>query len=99
MVTTGIHQRQELDLDFDEDNDEGKVHVLTRDLKPPFLDGKIIFTKQLDPLNPVKDPTSDMAVVSRKGSLLVKEKREQRERAKAAKSLDVAGNNIYIQFI
>jgi len=60
-------------------------------LKPPFLDGKVIFTKLVDPLNPVKDPTSDMSVVSRKGSLLVKEKREQRERIKAAKSLEVAG--------
>ena len=40
----------------------------------------------------VRDPTSDMAVFSRAGSKLVREKRDQRERAKATKaSLEMAG--------
>jgi pre-mRNA-splicing factor ATP-dependent RNA helicase DHX38/PRP16 len=51
-------------------------------LKPPFLDGKIVYTRQTEAISAVKDPTSDMAIVSRKGSVLVKEKREQAERAK-----------------
>ena len=42
----------------------------------------MVFTKQLEPINPVRDPTADMAIVARKGSRLVKEKREQQERAK-----------------
>lgn len=83
MVTSGVATRQAIDLDF-EDESESTVHVMVHDLKPPFLDGRTVFTKQLDPINPIRDPTSDLAVFSRKGSALVKEKREQAERAKAA---------------
>ena len=72
-----------LDLDF-EDESESTVHVMVHDLKPPFLDGRTVYTKQLEPINPIRDATSDMAVFSKKGSALVKEKREQAERAKAA---------------
>ena len=60
-------------------------------LKLTFLDGRTVFTKQLEPINPVRDPTSDMAVFARKGSALVKEKREQAERAKAAAKLAALG--------
>ena len=42
----------------------------------------MVFTKQLEAVQSVKDPTSDMSVFSRKGSQLVKEKREQIERQK-----------------
>ena len=67
--------------------------MLVRDLKPPFLDGQIVFTTQLEPINPLRDPTADLATVARKGSTLVKEKREQRERERAAaKALDLAGS-------
>ena len=90
MVTSGVATRKSLDLDF-EDESESTVHVMVHDLKPPFLDGRTVFTKQLEPINPVRDPTSDMAVFARKGSALVKEKREQAERAKAAAKLAALG--------
>ena len=90
MVTSGVATRKTIDLDF-EDDSESTVHVMVHDLKPPFLDGRIVFTKQLDPINPIRDPTSDMAVFSKKGSTLVKEKREQAERAKAAAKLAALG--------
>jgi len=90
MLTSGVAQRKELDLDF-EDESESTVHVLVHDLKPPFLDGRTVFTKQLEPINPVRDPTSDLAIFSRKGSALIKEKREQAERAKAAAKLASLG--------
>ncbi|KAG8991813.1 DEAH-box RNA helicase prp16 [Tulasnella sp. JGI-2019a] len=86
MLTSGVAQRKELDMDF-EDESETTVHVIVHDLKPPFLDGTQVFTTQLDPINPIRDPTSDLAIFSRKGSALVKEKREQAERAKAAAKL------------
>ncbi|KAI5989744.1 hypothetical protein EDD15DRAFT_2171089 [Pisolithus albus] len=86
MLTSGVATRKEVDLNF-EDESESAVHVMVHDLKPPFLDGKTIFTKQLEPINPIRDPSSDMAVFSKKGSALVKEKREQAERAKAAAKL------------
>ena len=90
MVTSGVATRQALDLDF-EDESESTVHVMVHDLKPPFLDGRTVFTKQLDPINPIRDPTSDLAIFSRKGSALVKEKREQAERAKAAAKMAALG--------
>ena len=86
MVTSGIATRKGVDLDF-EDDSESTVHVMVHELKPPFLDGRTVYTKQLDPINPVRDPTSDMAIFAKKGSALVKEKREQAERAKAAAKL------------
>ena len=90
MVTSGVATRKALDLDF-EDESESAVHVIVHDLKPPFLDGRTVFTKQLEPVNPIRDPTSDMAVFAKKGSALVKEKREQAERAKAAAKLSSLG--------
>lgn len=90
MLTSGVATRKTIDLDF-EDESESTVHVMVHDLKPPFLDGRTVFTKQLDPINPIRDPTSDMAIFSKKGSALVKEKREQAERAKAAAKLAALG--------
>ncbi|KAJ3788125.1 pre-mRNA splicing factor [Lentinula aff. detonsa] len=90
MVTSGVATRRAVDLDF-EDESESTVHVMVHDLKPPFLDGRTVYTKQLDPINPIRDPTSDMAIFSKKGSTLVKEKREQAERAKAAAKLAALG--------
>jgi pre-mRNA-splicing factor ATP-dependent RNA helicase DHX38/PRP16 len=66
---------------------QARVHLLVHDLKPPFLDGRMVFTKQLEAVQSVRDPTSDMSVFSRKGSQLVKEKREQIERQKVCINL------------
>ncbi|CAG8493973.1 14631_t:CDS:10, partial [Acaulospora colombiana] len=94
MLTSGVVQRREMDLDF-EDDSETRVHLLVHDIKPPFLDGRMVFTKQLEAVQSVKDPTSDLSVFSRKGSQLVKEKREQMERQKAAKNVvDIAGTSL-----
>ncbi|KAF7306353.1 hypothetical protein MIND_00426500 [Mycena indigotica] len=90
MVTSGIATRKGVDEDF-EDESESTVHVMVHDIKPPFLDGRTVYTKQLAPINPIRDPTSDLAVFSRKGSALVKEKREQAERAKAAAKIAAIG--------
>lgn len=83
MLTSGVAQRKDYEDDFD-DEEEVRVHLMVHDLKPPFLDGKRIFTKQLEPVPAVRDPQSDMAVFSRKGSALVRERRQQRERQKQA---------------
>ena len=60
------------------------MHLLTHDLRPDFLKGRTIFTKQLAPVSAVRDLTSDMAVFSRKGSRVVKDRRQQKERQKQA---------------
>lgn len=47
MLTSGVVQRLEVDEDFEEDN-AAKVHLLVHNLVPPFLDGRIVFTKQVN---------------------------------------------------
>ncbi|XP_028979712.1 pre-mRNA-splicing factor ATP-dependent RNA helicase PRP16 isoform X2 [Esox lucius] len=94
MLTSGVVQRLEVDEDFEEDN-AAKVHLLVHNLVPPFLDGRIVFTKQPEPVIPVKDPTSDLAIISRKGSQLVRKHREQKERKKAQqKHWELAGTKL-----
>lgn len=92
----GVGSRRMIDLDASmDDESENQVHLLVHDLRPPFLDGKTVFTRQLEPVNPVKDPTSDLAVFARKGSRLVKERREQKERQKAAaKATSLGGTRL-----
>jgi pre-mRNA-splicing factor ATP-dependent RNA helicase DHX38/PRP16 len=46
---------------------------------------------KFDPINPIRDPMSDMAVFSKKGSALVKEQPEQAERANATAKLAALG--------
>ncbi|KAJ5808024.1 hypothetical protein N7474_009293 [Penicillium riverlandense] len=85
MLTSGVAQRRDFDGDFGVDDEEAtRVHLLVHDLRPPFLDGRTIFTKQLEPISAVRDPQSDMAVFSRKGSKVVRDRRQQRERQKQA---------------
>ncbi|KAL8961246.1 MAG: hypothetical protein Q9193_002172 [Seirophora villosa] len=92
MLTSGIAQRRDHHDDFDDDEEATRVHLLVHDIKPPFLDGRKVFTKQVDPVPAVRDPQSDMAVFSRKGSRVVKEKRQQKERQKQAQeATNVAG--------
>ena len=53
LLTSGVVQRTEFDEDFDE-SDEAKVHLLVHNIVPPFLDGRFIFTKQPEPVIPIK---------------------------------------------
>ncbi|KAJ1554472.1 DEAH-box RNA helicase prp16 [Cladochytrium tenue] len=93
MLTSGVVQRSEAHLNADDDNETG-VHVLVRDLRPPFLDGKTVFTKQIEPVATVKDATSDLAVFARAGSRLVRDHREMEERKKAASKLGLEGTTL-----
>lgn len=94
MLTSGVVQSLNVNDDFDDEN-EARVHLLVHNIVPPFLDGRIVFTKQPEPVIPVKDSTSDIAVVARKGSALVRTYREQKERRKAQKKhWEVAGTTI-----
>ena len=68
------------------------MHLLVHNIVPPFLDGRIVFTKTMEPVIPVKDPTSDLAVLARKGSMTVRKERERKDAIKGQRSLDVAGS-------
>ncbi|KAI8624649.1 P-loop containing nucleoside triphosphate hydrolase protein [Xylariaceae sp. FL1651] len=95
MLTSGVAQRRGLGDDFDDDTEGTRIHLLVHDLKPPFLDGRTVFTKQLEPVPAVRDYQSDMAVFSRKGSRAVKERRQQRERQRQAQdATNMAGTTL-----
>ena len=94
MLTSGVVTKVDHNDDFEEDG-AAKIHLLVHNIMAPFLDGRIMYTKQPEPVVPVKDPTSDIAVLSRKGSQLVKDYREQKERIKAQKKeWELAGTKI-----
>ncbi|KAI9837376.1 MAG: DEAH-box RNA helicase prp16 [Thelocarpon superellum] len=87
MLGSGVAQRRDYDGgDLLDDDEATRVHLLVHELKPPFLDGRTVFTKQLEPISAIRDPQSDMAVFSRKGSRVVKERRQQKERQKQAQA-------------
>jgi hypothetical protein len=53
MLTSGVVHSVDVDEDFDEENVD-RVHLLVHNIVPPFLDGRIVFTKQPEPVIPVK---------------------------------------------
>ncbi len=61
MLRSGVVTQLEVDTDFPDDQ-EARVQLLVHNTKPPFLDGRIVFTKQQEAVLSVKDPTSDLAV-------------------------------------
>ncbi|KAL4370878.1 hypothetical protein AHAS_Ahas06G0109800 [Arachis hypogaea] len=63
LLRSGAVRGTEVQTEFD-DEEERKVILLVHDTKPPFLDGRVVFTKQAEPIMPIKDPTSDMAIIS-----------------------------------
>ncbi|CAM9011237.1 unnamed protein product [Wickerhamomyces anomalus] len=84
LQTAGTIQKGDLDLDF-EDTEEPTVQLSTHHLTPPFLTGTNVFTTQRDPISPVRDPQSDIAIAAKRGSALVQQRRQQRERKSKAK--------------
>lgn len=53
---------------------------------------------QPEPVIPVKDATSDLAIIARKGSQTVRKHREQKERKKVGFWSPGAGEPVYIFF-
>eukprot|EP00928_Gymnodinium_smaydae_P055132 TRINITY_DN3873_c1_g1_i2.p1 TRINITY_DN3873_c1_g1~~TRINITY_DN3873_c1_g1_i2.p1 ORF type:complete len:737 (-),score=192.40 TRINITY_DN3873_c1_g1_i2:1309-3519(-) len=82
LGSAGLAERKEHSLDYTNDEDEKRVVVMVRDTTPPFLDGSYIYTSQTEPVCPVKDPTSDMAVVAKQGSKVVKQVMEEQDQGK-----------------
>ncbi|XP_075489765.1 pre-mRNA-splicing factor ATP-dependent RNA helicase DEAH7-like [Primulina tabacum] len=94
LMRSGAVRGTEVQTTFD-DEDERKVILLVHDTKPPFLDGRIVYTKQAEPIMPIKDPTSDMAIISRKGSTLVREIHEKQSMNKSRQRFwELAGSKL-----
>lgn len=56
-------KRDALDLE-DIELEEERVVLMVHDIKPPFLDGRIVFTKQIEIVSIVKDSTSDFVQIA-----------------------------------
>ncbi|PWA91700.1 RNA helicase family protein [Artemisia annua] len=94
LVKSGAARRTQVQIDYD-DEEEQKVTLLVHDPKPPFLDGRVVFTKQADPIIPLKDPTSDMAKISREGSNLVRQVHEKQSKDKSRQRFwELAGSKL-----
>ncbi|TYZ68914.1 hypothetical protein PybrP1_012252 [[Pythium] brassicae (nom. inval.)] len=94
LLTSGVVATGRVATEFDEELD-ARVQLMVHNTKPPFLDGRVSFTTQTEMVSTVKDPTSDMAVCARKGSQLVREVREKRDRSKMRKRFwEVGGSRM-----
>nr|KYP58462.1 Pre-mRNA-splicing factor ATP-dependent RNA helicase PRP16 [Cajanus cajan] len=94
LLRSGAVRGTEVQTEFD-DEEEQRVILLVHDTKPPFLDGRVVFTKQAEPIMPLKDPTSDMAIISRKGSTLVREIHEKQSSNKSRQRFwELAGSKL-----
>ena len=88
------HSAMQVDTDFSNDADV-RTMLLVHDTRPPFLDGRVIFTKQAEAVMPLKDPTSDLAVIAKTGSKLVKEIRDKKNEGKSRQRFwEVAGSKM-----
>ena len=93
LINSGIVERTGYDdTDFVEEQ-AAKVHLQTHSIVPPFLEGKHhMLTKQFEPVIPIKDVGSDMAMVAKNGSVTVKRHRDNKEKKKSQKKeWNVAG--------
>jgi pre-mRNA-splicing factor ATP-dependent RNA helicase DHX38/PRP16 len=94
MVSSGtikVHNSS----DFNETDEENRVVLMVRNIKPNFLDGRVVFTTQLETVQVVKEPNSDIAMLARKGSAVVKIVRERNERTKMRdKFWDISGTTL-----
>eukprot|EP01122_Echinamoeba_exundans_P007470 TRINITY_DN2317_c0_g3_i1.p1 TRINITY_DN2317_c0_g3~~TRINITY_DN2317_c0_g3_i1.p1 ORF type:complete len:1269 (-),score=296.69 TRINITY_DN2317_c0_g3_i1:936-4742(-) len=94
LLASGVMQRTTVQTEFHDDEDV-RVHLLVHDIAPPFLDGKVSFKKMKDPPLPVKDVTTDIYKACRKGSDVLRQVREQKERMKGIKKMyDLAGSKM-----
>ena len=84
MISSGAIKEKQDPRDNQElyEDDDCGVLLQVHEIKPPFLDGRIIFTTQMDPIQIVRDPNSEMAKMAKKGSAILRVIRERNERSK-----------------
>ena len=93
LMNSGVVKASRL-ADADDDT-EGRVHLMVHDIKPPFLDGRAVLTKKQDTVATVRDPSSDLAKIARKGCLSVQEYRKKRDLNKCREKFwEIEGSKI-----
>ncbi|CAD8158935.1 unnamed protein product [Paramecium pentaurelia] len=82
MIASDVFKRKADAWDFYEEENEKRVVIHVHDIKPPFLDGKVVYTTQLTQVQIVKDPNSDMAKLAKQGSEVLMLMREKQDKTK-----------------
>ena len=67
LLSSGATLQGEVSLDVTTEQDT-RVHLIVHQVKPPFLDGRVSFSKIREAVPTVKDNSSDFAKMSREGS-------------------------------
>ncbi|EFA81788.1 hypothetical protein PPL_05783 [Heterostelium album PN500] len=94
MMQSGIMVQQEINLDFAEE-EEDRVNLIVTNTVPPFLEGTAAAAaSQQRVVQTVKDVTSDLAVISKKGSSLLREYRDKKDRIKGQKKVWELGGTV-----
>ncbi|KAA6356386.1 MAG: putative Helicase, C-terminal, partial [Streblomastix strix] len=81
LISSGVIRQEQVDTDIIEETDE-RVDLQVSDVRPPFLDGRVFYTRQQEPVNVVKDKTSDIVKLAKEGSKLVRRMRLEKEKNK-----------------
>ena len=90
----GVLDGMNMGADYVEE-EENKLMVIVEDVKPPFLKEDTIFTTQTQSVQVVKDPTSDIAILAKNGSPLLKFLRERNDRSKMRERFwELAGSKL-----
>lgn len=68
-----------------------RINLIVRNIYPPFLDGREIFSKQVDSVSVMYKETSYMSIVAKNGSEILKKYKEKTERFHFQKLWEVKG--------
>ncbi|MBO6243086.1 MAG: DEAD/DEAH box helicase, partial [Clostridia bacterium] len=84
MITSGVVEKSNYNYQLydDEDDEENKLLIQINDIKPKFLSGHVILSKQNQKIEIVKDPLSDISRMAKRGSNILRYIREKKEATK-----------------
>ena len=88
MITSGVIEKTNYNYQLydDEDDEENKLLIQVNDIKPKFLSGYKILSKQNQKIEIVKDPLSDISRMAKRGSNILRYIRERKEATKYQES-------------
>ena len=94
LGSSGFAPKEDRNITFATD-EEDKVIVAVRNTLPPFLDGRTVYTQQQEAVSVLKDPTSDIAVLAKTGSAVVRRIKQEQDKTKMRDRFwEVAGSRI-----
>ena len=94
MLTSGLFKVNNVRTDLEEDDDK-RIVLMLHDIKPPFLEGKIINSAKNEPIQILRDPNSEMAQFAKKGSAIIVQMRERTDKTKMRERFwELAGSRL-----